>query len=383
MARRLFTTIAALAAALFTAVSAHADIGFAQAAGIARALHPDLPLYGLRARTQAGRRFYASSQIDAFGTLFQTAKIDAITGVVFNEDTEAVLPPLDIEVNAVAARLESLTLDFAQALAIATQRTGQPEANLRRIDLSSIFFMIVYDLRYQDGTRVLVDGATGSIVDDDGTATPGNSVPPAQLAQCIALARARVTPNSVLFDLAVQQTPAGLATSALFLDPVNTRVRQVDLCGTQASVVQFAPIGHLGQIVAALRPRVSTVVVSAEQFVARIATDFPGGLVSGIKLSSRVLSTGVRTRWSATLLTAQGSQLEYSIDATVPITQGLAFAQIASPAIPGDFNGDGHVLGDDLGEFMQMFGQFYPPFDLDQDGAVGGGDLAILLQHWG
>ena len=383
MVRRMFTTIAALAAALLTAVSAQADIGYAQAAEVAQALRPDLPLYGLRLRTQAGRNFYASSQVDAFGTLFQTAKIDASTGVVFNQGTEPVLPPLHIEVGAVMARLGALTLGFGTAVAAATANTGQPESQIRRVDLSSVYFMIVYDIRYQDGTRVLVDGATGAIVDGDGAPTAGNSVDPAQFVQSIALARGCVAPNWVLFDLSVQHTATGLATSALFLNPANTRVKQVDLLAGQASVVQFTPIGHLGQSVAALRPRVPTVVVSAEQFVARIAVDFPGALVSGIKLSSRALGAGFRTRWSAMLLTTQGPLLEYSIDATVPVTQGLAFAQMAAPAIPGDLNGDGRVLGDDLGELVQMFGQFYPPFDLDQDGAVGGGDLAILLQHWG
>jgi hypothetical protein len=68
----------------------------------------------------------------------------------------------------------------------------------------------------------------------------------------------------------------------------------------------------------------------------------------------------------------------------VAVGNGIALAQVAPPAaVLGDFDGDGHVLANDLANFITTFGQDYPPHDLDRDGAVLGSDLTILLSNWG
>ena len=53
----------------------------------------------------------------------------------------------------------------------------------------------------------------------------------------------------------------------------------------------------------------------------------------------------------------------------------------ASAGIPGDFDGDGRVNGQDLGEFLAGWGQ--PGItDLDGDGVTNGTDLGIMLVNW-
>jgi hypothetical protein len=53
----------------------------------------------------------------------------------------------------------------------------------------------------------------------------------------------------------------------------------------------------------------------------------------------------------------------------------------AAPACPGDFNNDGVVGGSDLASLLGGWGT--AKFDLDGDGTVGGADLAALLGAWG
>jgi hypothetical protein len=113
-----------------------------------------------------------------------------------------------------------------------------------------------------------------------------------------------------------------------------------------------------------------------------VSETFPGSLVATVGLGTRTRDDGVRTRWDATLLTAAGESIEYSIDATTPIGGGVPLVQLATPRPLGDLDEDGVVGASDLSEVMQSFGEEYPPHDLDGDGIVGSRDLAWILQHW-
>ncbi|MFM9146260.1 MAG: hypothetical protein ACKORL_13125, partial [Phycisphaerales bacterium] len=57
------------------------------------------------------------------------------------------------------------------------------------------------------------------------------------------------------------------------------------------------------------------------------------------------------------------------------------------PACPADLNDDGAVNGDDLGILLGAWGTCASgsacPADLNDDGAVNGDDLGILLGAWG
>ena len=59
---------------------------------------------------------------------------------------------------------------------------------------------------------------------------------------------------------------------------------------------------------------------------------------------------------------------------------GIADACEAA-GIPGDFNGDGRVDGNDLGAFLVGWGT-PGPTDLDGDGTTNGNDLGIMLVNW-
>jgi hypothetical protein len=56
-------------------------------------------------------------------------------------------------------------------------------------------------------------------------------------------------------------------------------------------------------------------------------------------------------------------------------------ANLLAPPCPGDLDGDGTIGGGDLAVLLAGWGGSSP--DLDGDGVVGGSDLAVLLSSWG
>lgn len=376
----------AFAAVLPTALASTslADIGFADAAAIARAENPNRPLLAMRPRTVRGVPLLITTNIDEFNALFYGTKLRVSDGTVLDSEIESILPPTHLETAAVLERLPELMLDFTDAITIANAESQQSDADIKRIELSSVAFMLLFDVRYKNSERVMVDGVTGRIVTPDFTAGADNSVHPAEFASMINEAQGTAGSNWVAFHAGTIATPQGIASSVSLFNPINGRVKEIEILAEQIRVLQFTPVGHLASRVAEIRSALATIVVTPAGFLANVESAFPGGRVSGVALDSRIHNGALRTRWSANILTAASTQVEYAIDATVPVGNGVALAQVAPPAaVLGDFDGDGHVLANDLADFITTFGQDYPPHDLDRDGAVLGSDLAILLGNWG
>lgn len=372
-------------AALFVLLpwsTTHGAIDFAQAAQIARIANPGRPLVGIKQRQRDGEWWFATSNINLVNTLTYTLDIDAATGLILGEESEEILPPEDLESAAVLARLPLLQVDFAEALALANQSAARTEADVFRIDLESEFFMLFYQVRYSDGVRRIVDAITGRVHADDDEATLDNAIDPAVMQARIASAQTMAGSAWVVFEASAFLVGDGIATSVLLLNPVNGRVRQVDALGQQTTMSSYTPIGRLAEDVAVLRAHLAEVVYGPAEFLAHAARTYPGALVATTQLDSRERNGTVRTRWGAALLTADGQSIEYSLDATQPIGDGVPLVQLASPRLAGDVDGDGVVGSEDLAQLMLSFGEEYPPHDFDGDGTVGGSDVAFILTNW-
>ena len=63
----------------------------------------------------------------------------------------------------------------------------------------------------------------------------------------------------------------------------------------------------------------------------------------------------------------------------------LAFSIDPTPPVKGDFDGDGHVRGNDLGILLASWGPVTcgNPYDLNNDCVINGADMGILLSNWG
>jgi hypothetical protein len=381
MAHSTAFPLAALAVCALNRVAC-CDIGFAQAAEIARSANPARPLCGIKQRVRGDERVFATSNINLVNTLTYTLDIDAVTGAIVGEELEEILPPEDLESAAVLARIPLVEIDFPDALVRANAALGRTDADVFRIDLESEFFMIFYQVRYNDGARMIVDAVSGRVIADKDDATVDNAIAVDLMQARIAAAQALAGAPWVVFEADAFVREDGFATTVLLLNPVNGRVRQVDALGPTSTMLTYTPIGRLADDVEALRAELATVVDTPSEFVAHVAETFPGALVATVALDTRVRDGAVRTRWSATLLTAAGESIEYSIDATTPIGRGVALVRLARARMAGDLDQDGAIGASDLGEVMQSFGEQYPPHDLDGDGVVGSRDVAWILQHW-
>ena len=77
-----------------------------------------------------------------------------------------------------------------------------------------------------------------------------------------------------------------------------------------------------------------------------------------------------------TLLTSQASD-------HMPVFIDLELPAAELPDCPADLDGDGAVGSGDLGVLLAAWGASSVPSDLDGSGAVGSGDLGVLLAAWG
>lgn len=381
MARRL--PFLWLAFSFGLAGTLHADIGFSQAAATSRLLNPGRTLVSLRHRVTNNGAQYNTGCIDGACTQMHGVDLNAANGFVIGIAVEPLLPPEDAAMRDVMDRIDLVEFDFADALAAARTATGRPDSAVARIDLVSELLLVFYDLRYADGTRLMVDGVTGEVLPLVDTATSANSLSPVAMYSQILRAQAAAGPGWHPFLGETAVTQSGVAVGITLLDPQTGHLKQVDMLGKQTQVIEFTPIGHLATVVAEVRPHVATTVVSLGQFLARVEHDFPGGRLSALGLQAQLQNGATRVTWSASVLTALNQPLEFAVDAMVPIDASLGIATAPRDFPPGDLNHDGHVTGEDLAEMLYQYNQPYPPYDLDLDGFVKGEDLAILLVHWG
>lgn len=364
-----------------------ADIGYAQAAAIARAFNPGRVLVSMRFRQSNQGPFYATVFVDQSCTVLYGLDIDAETGANLGGENNEVPPDEEHGLRDVVDRRDLIELDYDAAIAAAQVASGRPGAEVRRCNLLSKSFMIIYELRYNDRTRLFVDAITGQLVTNADAATSQNAIPTAEYLAALARASSVAAGYSgaqwMPFSCENIATPDGIAMSVLFLDRAYGQVLQVDMLGDTVEAFDYPPAGSLFTKVQAIRARLPQIVVNASEFLERVESSFPGCAVSTIGLKVQDNNGNIRTRWSASLRTALDEQLEFAIDATVPAPLALGIATVPRASRPGDFNQNGHVGSSDLAELLTTIGSQYPPHDIDQDGWVTVRDLAILLGNWG
>jgi hypothetical protein len=383
MACRLPFLLAVLVLALLGEASteARADIGFAQAASTARIFNPGRTLVSMRRRVQNAVIQYNTGFIDAACASMYGTDLHGTTGFVIGTAVEPLVYPENIAMQDVLQRLPQVQVTFEQALALLRQRTGRADSLVERIDLASELFMIFYVVQYTDTTRYIIDAVSGEVAPATDVATPSNSISPAAYWQRILHARELSGADASWYPIfgATGHTDQGVPVAITFLNPANGRLKQVEMLGLQHQALEFSPVGHLLQVTSGLRGVVGITQVSAGQFLARIQSDFPGGKVADIGLQAQVNNTTTVVTWNATVLTAAGQSIVFSINAMVASGSGNAPA----PDRPGDYNCDNHVTGEDLAELLLRYNGENCDFDLDQDGWVKGEDLGILLSNWG
>ena len=288
LARRLPLLLVAVMAVLPVLVlapaqEARADIGFPQAAAIARMLSPGKQLVGMRHRnTNAGPQ-YNMGFIDAQCQLLYGVDLNGNTGALIGMAAEVLIYPENLAMQDVWERIPIVNVSFEQAFSLLRKKTGRADSQIDRIDLASELFMIFYAVQYTDGTRYTVDAITGEVLPALDLATPANSVTPAtywsRIQHAFQLSGADASWYPVM---GVTGTTAnGIPVGITLLNPATGRLKQVDMLGTQSQVVDFMPIGHLLQITTPMRGVVANLAVwFASQVLFRAHVPFRAGPVS-------------------------------------------------------------------------------------------------------
>ena len=384
MARRLpilVVAFIALVSGIATDVAV-ADIGFSQAAATARMLNPGRTLVSMRRRTTNTGLQYNTGCIDSQCTLMYGVDLNGNTGFVTGVATEALIYPENLTAQDILGLMPESTVSFDQALALLRTATGRPDSLVERIDLDSELFMLLYVVQYTDGLKYIINAITGEVVPAVDLATPANSISPATYWARIQHAYELAGVGAGWYPIfgATGTTSMGIPVGITLLNPTTGRLKQIDMLGLQHQVVDFMPIGHLLLVTSGMRGVVASTAISAGQFLAIVQQAYPGGKMSDMGLQVQVNNTGTVVTWNATVLTAAGQSVIFSVNAMVP---GGATGNSPTPDRPGDYNCDGHVTGEDLAELLQRYNSQNCNQDLDQDGWVKGEDLSILLNNWG
>lgn len=114
--------------------------------------------------------------------------------------------------------------------------------------------------------------------------------------------------------------------------------------------------------------------------------DLDGG-IPGSETSRRILADGCDEHGSAELWTIAGGSHGPAFNSNFPreLVSWLLEHDRSPDESPcsADVNDDGAVNGGDLSLLLATWGTATPECDVDEDGIVGGGDLSLVLATWG
>jgi len=83
---------------------------------------------------------------------------------------------------------------------------------------------------------------------------------------------------------------------------------------------------------------------------------YPGAGIAESELEIEIEDAGIGAQWKINLITAEGIEIDYIVDAASAGNPGFRFAMAPVTFATGDFNRDGFVNGDDLGFLLGSWG---------------------------
>ena len=379
----LFASIAAST----LAGAASADIGFPAAVDLCRAQVPTAVLFGVELRERDSvlvyeGEMYGSPIANLFAPRFVAAD-GAFAGLDDDTADEASLPILQ----EIMDRLGEVTVDFAAALDAANESSGRSDAERIRYELEA--GILAYQVDYLDGmTKAYIDAATGGVITHHGNENEAeDNIPATAVGSAIALAEATLGAGWMTIGVEAEAEGAGTIVEVLLLNAKSGMLAQADVAGKKVlAVTEFAPIGAQAEKVADIVAALDSIVVGAMSAVAEAEAAYPGAGINEVELEAEqeVEKGGTTTlaAWKIGIVTADLIEIDYFVDATMPAGEGFRRAMAPVNGTAGDYNADGIVNALDVGELLAAWNEVNPPMDLDGNGRVDAGDLAILLSNW-
>jgi len=368
---------------LLAASVASADIGFSAAIDASRAAAPEGTMYGIQQRVRNGVMVYEGEHYNAGLTTRYQPRIDLETGALIRVNINGVSDAARAALQPIADRLGEVQVDFAAAIATANAASERTDVQKVAYDLEA--GILAYQVEYFDGvTKMYIDSVTGGVIphhgpdDDTDPTNPSTSV-----IAAIGIAEAHKGAGWVSIGMENESEKGGNIVEVLMLDLKGGMLSSVKVGGDAVlSATDFSPIGNQADKVAEIQANWSIVQLGLAGAIGAAEKAYPGAGIAETELEIEVEDAGTGAQWKVNLITAEGIEIDYVVDAASAGGNGFRFAMAPVSFATGDFNRDGSVNAMDITEVFSAWGAINPIMDINGDDVVGAHEIAAVVSNW-
>ena len=368
---------------LFLATAlASADIGFPTAVDLSRGAVPQGTLLGVQLRDRDNVWGYEGDLYDAALTTNWGPRFHQDTGDLIRIDVDSPDSSDIANLQAIFARLDTATLDFADAQTAANTASGRTDVERIQFDMEA--GILAFQVEYFDGvTKIYIDSVTGGVIPHHNQGDDvEQTLPSATMISGVALAESTLGAGWHAFKTEAEPEDAGAIVEVLLFNLKSRMLAQAEVLGTTVLVTEFAPAGSQASMVAELQANWGAVLTGIDGALAAAEVAYPLAGINEVELEIDTEKTGTTISWKVGLVTVDLIEVDYFVDATTPAGGGFRFATAPINGLAGDLNQDGIVNAVDLTELLDSWYAVNPLLDLDGSGTVDAGDLTIVLNNW-
>ncbi len=368
---------------LFLATAlASADIGFPTAVDLSRGAVPQGTLLGVQLRDRDNVWGYEGDLYDAALTTNWGPRFHQDTGDLIRIDVDSPDSSDIANLQAIFARLDTATLDFADAQTAANTASGRTDVERIQFDMEA--GILAFQVEYFDGvTKIYIDSVTGGVIPHHNQGDDvEQTLPSATMISGVALAESTLGAGWHAFKTEAEPEDAGAIVEVLLFNLKSRMLAQAEVLGTTVLVTEFAPAGSQASMVAELQANWGAVLTGIDGALAAAEVAYPLAGINEVELEIETEKTGTTISWKVGLVTVDLIEVDYFVDATTPAGGGFRFATAPINGLAGDLNQDGIVNAVDLTELLDSWYAVNPLLDLDGSGTVDAGDLTIVLNNW-
>ena len=374
--------ILALSPLFLATALASADIGFPAAVDLSRGAVPQGTLLGVQLRDRDNVWGYEGDLYDAALTTNWGPRFHQDTGDLIRIDVDSPDSSDIANLQAIFARLDTATLDFADAQTAANTASGRTDVERIQFDMEA--GILAFQVEYFDGvTKIYIDSVTGGVIPHHNQGDDvEQTLPSATMISGVALAESTLGAGWHAFKTEAEPEDAGAIVEVLLFNLKSRMLAQAEVLGTTVLVTEFAPAGSQASMVAELQANWGAVLTGIDGALAAAEVAYPLAGINEVELEIETEKTGTTISWKVGLVTVDLIEVDYFVDATTPAGGGFRFATAPINGLAGDLNQDGIVNAVDLTELLDSWYAVNPLLDLDGSGTVDAGDLTIVLNNW-
>lgn len=373
-----------VASTLFISSLAGADIGFGAAIDGARAAAPAANLFSIQQRERNGAMVYEGELYNMELTSRFQPRLDIESGELIRLDVNAVGKQARMALQPIADRLGELQLDYMDAIMAANDASERSDVQQVSLDLEA--GILAYQVEYFDGaTKIYIDGATGGVIPHHGADDDMDPTNPAtSVLAALGLAADHKGEGWVAIGLENEAEKGGNIVEVLLVDLASGMLSMVRVGGDAVlSSDDFSASGSQVQRVNAIRDNWGSVMTDLAGAVAATEAEYPGAGIAEAEFEVETEKTGTSLMWKLNIITADLIEIDFMVDASMPIGNGFRFATAPVEPLPGDFNRDGVVNALDLTDVFDAWGSVNPAMDVNGDALVGPHELTTVISNWG